>query len=301
MEELKQMEVDKKEVKYYKVLNRDLTHNGFEYQLGLNEDIILFNFNGSCEKGGLYYTTKEYLSGFLDDGCYIADVSIPEDAQVYKDPQGYKWKADKIIIDKITWMGEHELWNDMEFLLTVNANNYDFSCLNCNDIHELFIKIQQEPKRLMFVKNQTKELCLLAVRKNGTNIRYVKEQTPELCMEAVKQGGLSLKYVKDQTPELCMVAVKRDGYNIQYVKEQTPELCMEAVKQKGRYLQYVKDQTPELCLLAVRKNGNNLKYVKNQTYDICAEALKNNPDAYEHIKDPVMQKRFPSPSSCSIM
>ena len=35
-------------------------------------------------------------------------------------------------------------------------------------------------------------------------LQYVKEQTSEICMEAVKNNGYALQYVKEQTPEICM-------------------------------------------------------------------------------------------------
>lgn len=33
-------------------------------------------------------------------------------------------------------------------------------------------------------------------------LQYVKEQTTELCLEVVKKNGYALEYVKDQTPEV---------------------------------------------------------------------------------------------------
>jgi len=42
-------------------------------------------------------------------------------------------------------------------------------------------------------------------------VKYVKTQTPEICMAAVKKHGCALKYVKTQTPKLCMAAVKRNS------------------------------------------------------------------------------------------
>jgi hypothetical protein len=57
--------------------------------------------------------------------------------------------------------------------------------------------------------------------------KYVKKQTPELCLEAVKQNGYALYYVKKQAPELCLEAVKQNGYALKHVKKQTPEICLE--------------------------------------------------------------------------
>jgi len=90
----------------------------------------------------------------------------------------------------------------------------------------------------------------------GFALQYVKEQTPEICIEAVKQIGLALQLVKEQTPEICIEAVKQTGLALKYVKEQTPKICMEAVKQDGMALRYVKEQTPEICMEAFK----NKKY-----------------------------------------
>ena len=37
--------------------------------------------------------------------------------------------------------------------------------------------------------------ALKKVKKYGYTLRYVKEQTPEICLEAVKQDGDALRYV----------------------------------------------------------------------------------------------------------
>ena len=41
------------------------------------------------------------------------------------------------------------------------------------------------------------EEALKMVRKDGNDLRFVKEQTPEICLEAVKQNGMALRYVKE--------------------------------------------------------------------------------------------------------
>ena len=50
-------------------------------------------------------------------------------------------------------------------------------------------------------------------------LQYVKEQTPELCLVAVNQAGLVLKYVREQTPEICLAAIKRTKMSLYYVKD----------------------------------------------------------------------------------
>ena len=92
---------------------------------------------------------------------------------------------------------------------------------------EYIEKVKQDGfylKRIL--KNQTREICLAAVRRNGMALQFVKEQTEEICLEAVKQKGSALKYVKNQTPEICLEAVKSNGRALEYTEEQTEELML---------------------------------------------------------------------------
>ena len=40
------------------------------------------------------------------------------------------------------------------------------------------------------------------------DLRFVKEQTEEICLESVKKDGYALQFVKEQTREICLDAVK---------------------------------------------------------------------------------------------
>ncbi|MEF9923017.1 MAG: DUF4116 domain-containing protein, partial [Muribaculaceae bacterium] len=48
-------------------------------------------------------------------------------------------------------------------------------------------------------------------------LQYVKDQTLEICIEAMKSNGYALQYVKDQTLEICIEAMKNDDGALQYV------------------------------------------------------------------------------------
>jgi len=127
------------------------------------------------------------------------------------------------------------------------------------------------------------------VVQSGLNIKYVKVQTPEICLAAVKQEGEALQYVKDQSPEIYLAAVKQDGNALQYIKDQSPEVCLAAVKQNGYALPYVKDQSPEVCLAAVKEYGDVLRYVKDQTPEICLAAVKQNKGAFKFVNKELLK------------
>ena len=58
---------------------------------------------------------------------------------------------------------------------------------------------------------------LTEVNMNGFALIYVKEQTEELCLAAVKQNGSVLEFVKHQTKEICTAAVEQSSDAIYYV------------------------------------------------------------------------------------
>jgi hypothetical protein len=85
-------------MKYYKITNTDECHKGLQYKTGLNIDPKPWNPRGDCESGGIYFAKGDILS-FLNYGPYIREVTIPADAQVYKNPgTPEKWKANKVIL-----------------------------------------------------------------------------------------------------------------------------------------------------------------------------------------------------------
>ena len=65
------------------------------------------------------------------------------------------------------------------------------------------------------------------VGKDGWSIMYVNEQTEELCKLAVQQDGYALKYVKNQTEEICRLAVQQDKEALQFVNDKFIHLFQE--------------------------------------------------------------------------
>jgi len=133
---------EKYNTRFYKVLAKDLTHNGFTYKEGLNIDTVQFTPFGGCIAGGLYFSEEEkvHLYGYVY-GNKVATVTIPDDALVYVEED--KFKADKLEISNI------HLLEDSKFL---------YSCIKRNGT-----AIQHVRDEL-----QTEELCKLAVQQNRT-------------------------------------------------------------------------------------------------------------------------------------
>ena len=226
--------------KFMKCVNNNFDHHGFKYKLGLNVDTQKFYPYGSCESGGLYFTTSDFIDKFYICGLNIAIIELCHDAEFYIDPTGYKYKTNKFIIT--------------EFLPQTEK-----ICKSA---------VKQYGMTLQFVNEQIEEICKLAVIQNGYALQFVREQTEEICKLAVQRVGYALQYVKDQTEEICKLAVKQNGNALQLVKKQTEEICKLAVQQDGMALMYVKVQTEEICKLAVQQNGWAVEFVKERTNKI---------------------------------
>ena len=109
-------------------------------------------------------------------------------------------------------------------------------------------KVKKDAFALQYVKNQTPELCLLAVKQNGIVVHYVKEQTPEICLLAVQQTGYAIEYIRNQTPELCLLAAKQAGYLyvVEFVQERFKFLCKKEFEDLS--LDEIKTLVPEMFL-----------------------------------------------------
>lgn len=87
----------------------------------------------------------------------------------------------------------------------------------CKTVEELE-KLRNE-KLLGFNPNNEEE-CLEAIRDCGISLSNMMQyQTPQMCLEAVKNEGSELQFVKEQTPELCKIAVQSNPYNLIYVRD----------------------------------------------------------------------------------
>lgn len=248
---------------YHKFLHRSLNHKGFQYELGLNIDPIKFQPFGSCREGGLYFTDEENLARFSEFGTYIANIKIPDDARVYPDPQGHKWKADKIIVESYCPAQDHPLFDDPEW------------CLKA-------VKI--EGSLLKYMKKQTFEICVGAVKQYPFALTYVDIQLIDAVSEhIINDYPFALQFVRNQTPDICLKAVKQHGFALQFVRNQTHEICLEAVKKNGCALEFVEDRTQKICMEAVKQNPHALQFVRNQTLEMCREAIKRNVTVMKYV------------------
>lgn len=99
-----------------KVLSEDMVMRGFQYKIGMNEDVNPLVLEGSC-KAGLHFVAVQDLCGFLDYGINLATVRIPEDEAVYVDKG--KFRTHRLEIRSVLPLDEVSTW---EFLVRNGAD-----------------------------------------------------------------------------------------------------------------------------------------------------------------------------------
>ena len=83
---------------YYKITNEKEIHDNMQYKDGLNVDVLPWNPKGDCQKGGIYFASTDILA-FLDYGCWIRKVEVPEGVEIYENPgDPKKYKAPKVFL-----------------------------------------------------------------------------------------------------------------------------------------------------------------------------------------------------------
>ena len=272
---------------FYKVLNQDGIHFGFTYQHGLNIDRIPFNPSGICLMGGLYFTELNKVSYWIGpNSVYIAKVTIPLNATVYVEE--YKFKADQFVLDldNKVLIKDFHMWENEEFckIAVSQADTYNLVFVRNQSDEICKLAVKHDYRALQYVINQTEDICKTAISNHAYALEFVKDKTDDICKLALSKHGYGLEFVKVQTYELCKLALSKNGRALQYVLLQTDELCKLAVSQNGFALEFVKTQTDELCTLAVSQTAHALKYVRNQTDEICKLAVSQNPFALEYVK-----------------
>jgi len=78
--------------------------------------------------------------------------------------------------------------------------------------------IIENPYVIQFVKDQTKKLRFLAVKKYGMLLEHISEQEEVLCQIAISNEPFSLMFIKEQTVDLCLLALELDNSSFKEVR-----------------------------------------------------------------------------------
>jgi hypothetical protein len=123
------------------------------------------------------------------------------------------------------------------------------------------------------LNNQTEEVQLEAVKKNGFAIQYIKNPSKEVQLEAVKRNGSAIRYIKKPSEEVQLTAVKNDGLAIYYIKNPSKEVQLEAVKSvddiggnDGSAIQFIKNPSKEVMRVALKRDPKCAIFFKREWF-----------------------------------
>jgi hypothetical protein len=301
---------------YVKILHSNLKQKKFQYKKGLNIDTIPFNPTGSCQPGGLYYTQFRYFTKFLQYGDQIALVELPDDAQIYAEAAGIKWKADKIIIRHIFPIADLDCWNDEQFCLDNFNTNEDVAkyaketslkrCMRFLKVKSLFLRHMKKPMpellmyaikckkyAINFIANPTDEMR--AYNKYMRQPRYFRKPLSE-CVKLLQQNVPNFNKVK-KTKELLMLTLSNISkvytMTLKNTSSYTEEILQQIVRNKYIMIDLQTDKCKNISLIirALETSVECLRIIK-QTPEMCFVALRANPKAINAINDKagIMQK-----------
>jgi len=94
-----------------------------------------------------------------------------------------------------------------------------------NDQPQIAIVTDEDLLKEVCEDENTLQICLDAVKKNGMDLLYVPSdfRTEKICIEAVKQNGLAMKYVPKEIialPNFCLRAVSYDPDALIYIPDE---------------------------------------------------------------------------------
>jgi hypothetical protein len=224
--------------RFYKLLAAHRCHNCFVYNEGLNVDTVPFVPSGDWGPGGLHYTSFAYISHWCES--LIADVEVPPEAQVYTEPGGMKWKADRLVLSNIRPL--------RSFLATLDETT-------------LCDMVAQNGLLLEFVSNQTDAMCRIAVQQNAFALAYVNNQSEDLCLLAVCKDWEVHRHVRNRSDKILLAVVQQHESVLEHI-EQSEALCLAAVQWSGCALKYVRNQTEAICRAAVAQTHFAKMFVK---------------------------------------
>lgn len=123
--------------------------------------------------------------------------------------------------------------------------------------------------------------------KDGFYLKRIKKnQTSELCEIAIRQNPLALKFVNERTLELCQLAVSLDLQALKFVpyNEETKGWYLDTLRDHLFFLPEVNIQSEALQWEYIRRYPNKLYGLKRSTQRIELEKAKRG-EFYEHDND----------------
>lgn len=295
---------DKLQPPYVKFLQRNMTHHGFTYKEGLNIDTNPFSANGSCSRGGLYFTNLQYASNFKDYGPLIADVELPKDAKVYWESAN-KAKADRIVlknirefsqsVEAIEMLQVHHAFS-VEKLKMLTEEKQTQLILQHRCEPQLYLPhvsetvkiavVQSSPGMIAFLADPSEAIQRVAVEKDPFSVRNMSKPSETIQMLAVSKNPETIGNISNPTEAVQLAAVTANPVLIRNIKNATFKVQKTAVQLDPFQIATFNNPPLEMQLDVVRQNGLLLKNIQSPSVKVQEEAVEENPMAIAFITAP---------------
>ena len=134
-----------------------------------------------------------------------------------------------------------------------------------------------KPDVAVFLKNPIKEVQMIAVMQNGTNLIKIRKNLghdldPEVQMAAVKNNGLSIKGIANPSEDVQMAAVTENGDAIRYIINnlgKKPSIAVQRAAVENAYdaIEWIPDLDPVIQIEVIRAHKDNewaLKHIQKE-------------------------------------
>ena len=134
------------------------------------------------------------------------------------------------------------------------------------------IVIQLEPNLFQYMKDPSNEMCLYALREDGSNLQYVVKNpsvklTPEMIYTAVNNYPAAIFDVPAEMRDNAIkeFAFDRDPTLIKNFKNIRKEYINKKIKEDPSFIRFLNDPDEDLVCKAIENDPNYCVYVKKFT------------------------------------
>ena len=155
--------------------------------------------------------------------------------------------------------------------------SYDPACIlllrsKCTTDNMWKIVIQLEPNLFQYMKDPSNEMCLYALREDGSNLQYVVKNpsvklTPEMIYTAVNNYPAAIFDVPAEMRDNAIkeFAFDRDPTLIKNFKNIRKEYINKKIKEDPSFIRFLNDPDEDLVCKAIENDPNYCVYVKKFT------------------------------------
>ncbi len=215
----------------------EITGRDLKERLALS-DKMLVRYTREAYNNEEYCKLRKYLTVLTHDSnkeikpkdvnyCYY--ITIPDNTKVYV------LEGENFIVREFTILDEVD-----KLYYETHA---DINPKWCGDNPEAQLKMLEKfPKEILNIQNPSEAMWIQALKGDPTLLKKVKEQTLEMCTIAVNKKPDVLRYAQIQTQEMCIKVLQHDPLLLRYVLEPTEAMQRMAVFANRDTLVFIKDE-----------------------------------------------------------